>query len=93
MFLKLDEEAQESKIFEIMIGQKYEKGKILAIRRLMNGGMSNEFIFSLLEKDMSEEELTDLCGTLLDDAGAGAGDQLAEEPQGSEIPDGEEEWR
>lgn len=66
-FLKLDEEAQVGKIFEIMVGKRYEKGKILAIRRLMNGGMSKEFIFSLLEKDLSEKELNDLCDTLLDE--------------------------
>ena len=64
-FAKLDAEAQVSKIFEIMVEKKYGKEKILPIRRLMNGGMSNEFIFSLLEKDFSEEELNELCDTLL----------------------------
>ena len=64
-FLKLDTKTQDGKIFEIMVGKKYTKGKIMAIRKLMDGGMSKEFIFSLLEKDMSEEELKDLCDTLL----------------------------
>lgn len=52
-FLKMDQKAQVSKIFEIMIGRKYEKGRIVAIKRLMNGGMSKELIFLLLEKDLS----------------------------------------
>jgi len=29
--------------------------------------MTNEFIFSLLEKDLPETELTDLCETLLNE--------------------------
>lgn len=66
-FERLDEDAQVGKIFEIMVEKKYKKDKILAIRRLMNGGMTNEFIFSLLDKDLSEEELTELCDTLVED--------------------------
>ena len=66
-FEKLDEDAQVGKIFEIMVEKKYRKDKILSIRRLMNGGMTNEFIFSLLEKDLPEEELTELCETLVAD--------------------------
>lgn len=66
-FEKLDEDAQVGKIFEIMVEKKYRKDKILSIRKLMNGGMTNEFIFSLLEKDLPEEELTELCETLVAD--------------------------
>lgn len=66
-FEKLDKEAQIAKIFEIMVEKKYGKEKILAIRYLMNGGMTNEFVFSLLEKDLPEEELRELCETLVDD--------------------------
>lgn len=66
-FEKLDPEDQVGKIFEIMVEKKYKKDKILAIRRLMNGGMTNEFIFSLLEKDLPEKELTELCDTLVED--------------------------
>lgn len=66
-FEKLDPEDQVGKIFEIMVEKKYKKDKILAIRRLMNGGMTNEFIFSLLEKDLPEEELMELCDTLVED--------------------------
>lgn len=67
MFEKLDKETQIGKIFEIMVEKKYKKEKILAIKRLMNGGMTNEFIFSLIEKDISEEELNELCETLVED--------------------------
>lgn len=66
-FEKMDAETQVGKIFEIMVEKKYRKDKILAIRRLMNGGMTNEFIFSLLEKDLPEEELMELCDTLVED--------------------------
>lgn len=64
-FAKLDEKEQMGKIFEIMVERKYGKEKILNIRRLMNGGMSNEFIFSLLEKEYSQEELSELTEALL----------------------------
>ena len=67
VFEKMDPKSQEGKIFEIMVQKKYNKEKILAIRRLMKGGMSNEFIFSLLEKDLPEEELMELCDTLIED--------------------------
>lgn len=73
-FEKLDKEAQVAKIFEIMVEKKYGKEKILAIRYLMNGGMSNEFVFSLLEKDLPEEELRELCETLVDDMPFGGSD-------------------
>lgn len=65
IFEKMDKEAQVGKIFELMVEKKYRKEKILAIRRLMEGGMTNEFIFSLLEKDLPEEELKELCDTLV----------------------------
>lgn len=65
IFEKMDKEAQVGKIFELMVEKKYRKEKILAIRRLMDGGMTNEFIFSLLEKDLPEEELKELCDTLV----------------------------
>ena len=64
-FSKLEKDDQVGKIFEIMVNKKYDKNQILSIRRLMNGGMTNEFIFSLLEKDLSDAELEDLCETLL----------------------------
>ena len=67
LYEKLDKETQIGKIFEIMVEKKYKKEKILAIKRLMNGGMTNEFIFSLIEKDISEEELNELCETLVED--------------------------
>ena len=66
-FSKLEKDDQVGKIFEIMVNKKYDKNQILSIRRLMNGGMTNEFIFSLLEKDLPETELTDLCETLLNE--------------------------
>ncbi|MGN0141701.1 MAG: hypothetical protein ACI4AD_05690, partial [Roseburia sp.] len=66
-FLKLDEKSQNAKIFEIMIAKKYSKGKILSIKRLLDGKMTNEFVFSLLEREMSEEELAELCDTLLEE--------------------------
>ena len=69
-FAKLDKAEQESKLFEIMVGRRYGKGKIVAVRRLLNGGMSNEFIFSLLEEDLPEAELINLCETLLPEKGA-----------------------
>ena len=64
-FSKLEKDDQVGKIFEIMVNKKYDKKQILSIRRLMNGGMTNEFIFSLLEKDLPETELNDLCESLL----------------------------
>jgi predicted transcriptional regulator len=64
-FSKLEKDDQVGKIFEIMVNKKYDKNQILSIRRLMNGGMTNEFIFSLLEKDLPETELNDLCESLL----------------------------
>ena len=66
-FSKLEKDDQVGKIFEIMVNKKYDKNQILSIRRLMNGGMTNEFIFSLLEKDLPETELTNLCETLLNE--------------------------
>ena len=66
-FSKLEKDDQVGKIFEIMVNKKYDKNQILSIRRLMNGGMTNEFIFSLLEKDLPETELKDLCETLLNE--------------------------
>ncbi len=66
-FLKLEPEDQVNKLFEIMMEKKYKKKKVLAVRRLMKGGMSNGFLFSLLEKDFSEEELEELCETLLEE--------------------------
>lgn len=66
-FAKLDEETQVSRIFEIMVGRKYGKGKIMAIRRLLNGGMTKEFVFSLLEEDLPEKELVELSHILLDE--------------------------
>ena len=64
-FSKLEKDDQVGKIFEIMVNKKYDKNQILSIRRLMNGGMTNEFIFSLLEKNLPETELNDLCESLL----------------------------
>ena len=64
-FSKLEKDDQVGKIFEIMVNKKYDKNLILSIRRLMNGGMTNEFIFSLLEKNLPETELNDLCESLL----------------------------
>lgn len=64
-FLKLEEEAQVGKLFEIMIAKKYGKEKILAVKRLLDGGMSKEFLYSLIEKDLSEEELNDICDAIL----------------------------
>lgn len=64
-FLKLEEEAQIGKLFEIMIGKKYGKEKILAIKRLLDGGMSKEFLYSLIEKDLPEKELNDICEAIL----------------------------
>ena len=66
-FSKLEKDDQVGKIFEIMVNKKYDKNQILSIRRPMNGGMTNEFIFSLLEKDLPETELTNLCETLLNE--------------------------
>lgn len=65
VFAKLGEKEQVAKIFEIMVERRYGKDRILAVKRLMNGGMSNEFIFSLLEKDYPEAELTELTEALL----------------------------
>ena len=64
-FSKLDKHEQVGKIFEVMVNKKYNKNQILSIRHLMDEGMTNEFIFSLLEKDLPESELKDLCETLL----------------------------
>lgn len=79
VFGKLDKETQVGKIFEIMIEKKYKREKILAVKQLMDGGMTNEFIFSLLEKDLPEEELKELCETLVEDM-----------PQGTEEADTED---
>lgn len=81
-FEKLEPEAQVGKIFEIMVEKGYGKRKVLAIRRLMKGGMTNEFVFALLEKDLPETELEDLCETLIDkEAGAMPMHELSEMPE------------
>lgn len=93
-FAKMDAETQVSKIFEIMVEKKYGKEKILPIRRLMNGGMSNEFIFSLLEKDFSEEELNELCETLLaeDIAPTSMKKEISEKHLSEENEESTERW-
>lgn len=81
-FEKLEPEAQVGKIFEIMVEKGYGKRKVLAIRQLMKGGMTNEFVFALLEKDLTEAELEDLCETLIDkEAGARPAHELSEMPE------------
>lgn len=90
-FERLDAEAQVGKIFEIMVEKKYKKDKILAIRRLMNGGMTNEFIFSLLEKDLSEEELTELCDTLVEDMPGMERDAIDIETEDARVQEDEKE--
>lgn len=90
-FAKMKPKSQVGKIFEIMVDKKYGKEQILAIRRMMHGGMSNEFIFALLEKDLSGEELTNMCQALLQ--GDAAGEERTERPDASagrkETGDGE----
>lgn len=85
-------ESQVGKIFEIMVDKKYGKEQILSIRRLMNGGMSNEFIFALLEKDLSGEELANMCQALLQ--GEATGEEGTEWSDASAKETGENErWQ
>ena len=91
-FAKMKPESQVGKIFEIMVDKKYGKEQILSIRRLMNGGMSNEFIFALLEKDLSGEELANMCQALLQ--GEATGEEGTEWSDASAKETGENErWQ
>lgn len=91
-FAKMKPESQVGKIFEIMVDKKYGKEQILSIRRLMNGGMSNEFIFALLEKDLSGEELANMCQALLQ--GEATGEEGTERSDASAKETGENErWQ
>ena len=73
-FQKMDEKSQITKIFEVMVQKRFHKDKIMSIKKLLDGDMPREFIFSLLDKDLSAEELQDLCETLLENKEEAADD-------------------
>lgn len=64
-FLKLDKERQVTKLLEIMVAKSFHKDRAMCIKKLMDGGMTTEFLYGLIEKDTSAEELEELCMVLL----------------------------
>ena len=70
----MDEITQVTKIFEVMVQKRFHKDKIIAIKKLLDGGMPREFISSPRDKDLSAEEMQDLCEILLENKEEAADD-------------------
>lgn len=59
-FLKLPEERQGAKLFEIMIGKGYGKKEIRLVRIIKDSGMNYEFLYNLIDSNVTLDKLEEL---------------------------------
>lgn len=59
-FLKLPEERQSAKLFEIMIGKGYGKKEIRLVRVIKDSGMNYEFLYNLIDSNVTLDKLEEL---------------------------------